>query len=270
MITVNYCGYNSMHQIIMDSRYPNGLDDYLLLLIKTDFFYEKDGVIVDMPPNTVILWDIHSYIHYGCKKPHFNDDWIQFALQGEDADFLQKLGIPLDSPFTFPNMDSLTEYSKLIVLEDLSSHPYKLEVINSLMHGLLYSIANQLHSNPNVHSNNKYYYPMNELRMEIMNAPYQQWNATYFAEQLHISVSYFQHLYKTFFETTCAQDIIAARIKHAQFYLRTTEMSVHALALFCGYENEIHFMRQFKQMTGMTPSQYRSSCYQQDNQAAPS
>lgn len=34
-------------------------------------------------------------------------------------------------------------------------------------------------------------------------------------------------------------------------------MSIRSLADFCGYENELHFMRQFKKFVGMTPSQYR-------------
>jgi len=34
-------------------------------------------------------------------------------------------------------------------------------------------------------------------------------------------------------------------------------MSIRNLADFCGYENELHFMKQFKQYEGMTPSEYR-------------
>ena len=36
-------------------------------------------------------------------------------------------------------------------------------------------------------------------------------------------------------------------------------MSISSLAAFCGYDNELHFMRQFKKGTGMTPSQYREA-----------
>ncbi len=266
MFHVTFCGYNSMHQTTTDILQPHGYEDYLLLLIKTESFYEKNGTIVDMPPNTVVIWDIHSYIHYGCQKPHFNDDWVQFAQLGEDSDFLQKLGLPLDQPFTVPNMGALTEYSKLIVLESSSSHPYKENIIDSLVHALLYSIANQLHAEPDIHSKNKYYYPMNELRMEILNAPYRQWYISSLAEKLHVSTSHFQHLYKDFFGVTCSQDIISSRIRHAQFYLRTTEMSIHSLATFCGYDNELHFMRQFKKITGLTPSQYRTACQEECTQ----
>ena len=55
------------------------------------------------------------------------------------------------------------------------------------------------------------------------------------------------------------QDLISARIEHAKLQLRLSDMSVSSLALFCGYENELHFMRQFKKRTGLTPSQYRET-----------
>ena len=74
-----------------------------------------------------------------------------------------------------------------------------------------------------------------------------------------IKSSHFQHLYKQFFDTTCIQDIIRARIRYAQLYLCISEMTVSSLAAFCGYDNELHFMRQFKKVTGMTPSQYRKA-----------
>ena len=106
---------------------------------------------------------------------------------------------------------------------------------------------------------------MNELRTELLNAPNKKWNVDELAGQIHISTSHFQHLYKTFFGLSCTQDIVAARIRHAKFYLRTTEMSIHSLAAFCGYDNELHFMRQFKKNAGMTPSQYRALHQHQAN-----
>ena len=155
-------------------------------------------------------------------------------------------------------MGTLTDYSRLVVIEKLSSHIYRENIIDSLMHTLLYSLASQYHAAPETYGNNKYYYPMNELRMEILNAPNKKWDVNELADQIHISTSHFQHLYKIFFGLSCKQDVITARIKHAKFYLRTTEMSIHSLAAFCGYDNELHFMRQFKKATGITPSQYRA------------
>lgn len=259
MITVGSCGYDSMHQIIHDRLFPDGYDDYVLLLIKTESFFEINGVTQDSPPGTVLIYSPHTYIHYGLKKVNYNDDWIHFQLHDEDMDFLKKLGLPENKPFTLPYIGSLTEYSKLVVQEKLSSHPHRREIIDSLMHSLFYSIADQLHSETNENIRHPHYYPMSEIRVEIFNAPYKKWVIPDLALKLNLSTSHFQHLYKHFFNTTCIQDIINARIQYAQLHLCISEMPISALAIFCGYDNELHFMRQFKKVTGMTPSQYRES-----------
>lgn len=264
MITVNICGYDSMHKMAFDRSFPDGYEDYALLLIKTESFFEVDGETVDFPPNTVMIYGAHSPVHYGCRKPHYNDDWIHFELHGEDAELLRQLAIPVNRPFALPCLGTLTDYARLVVQEKLSSHSHSCQIIDSLMHALLYSLASQLHAVPDDNANNKYYYPMNELRVEILNAPYKKWDTPQLARRLHLSISHFQHLYKRFFGTTCIQDVIQARVKHAQLYLCISEMSVSSLALFCGYDNELHFMRQFKKLTGLTPSQYREAHRRQD------
>lgn len=266
MITVNICGYDSMHKMAFDRSYPDGYEDYALLLIKTESYFEVDGEVSDFPPNTVMVYGMRSPVHYGCRNPHYNDDWIHFELHGKDENLLRELAIPADRPFPLPYLGTLTDYVRLIVQEKLSPHSHSNQVIDSLMHALLYSLASQLHAVPDGNTNHKYYYPMNELRMEILNAPCQKWDTPQLARRLNLSISHFQHLYKQFFQTTCVQDIIQARIKHAQLYLCISEMSISSLASFCGYDNELHFMRQFKKLTGMTPSQYRETHRRQDGE----
>lgn len=259
MITVNVCGYDSMHSMTFHRSSEKGYEDCVLLLVKTESFFEIQGELVDFPPNTVMIYEKHFPVHYGCRNPHYNDDWIHFDLQGGDCDLLRKLAIPVNHPFTLPHLGVLTDYSRLIVQEKLSTHVYRQSVIDSLMHALFYSLASKLEEPSDSNESNRYYYPMKELRMEILNAPYQKWDTPQLAQRLHISISHFQHLYKQFFDTTCIQDIINARIEHARLYLCISDISISSLALFCGYENELHFMRQFKKHTGLTPSQYRET-----------
>ena len=259
MITVNHCGYNSMHAFPHDRFLPEGYSDYVLLLIKTEGYIEIDGQITALEPNSILLYAPHSYIHYGCEHAHYNDDWIHFELHGDDTDLLTKLAIPVNTPVHLSLFSTLTDYSRLIVTETHNDRIHTYETLNALMHALLYSIADLIQMNNDDTVYQKYYHPIHELRMKIQNAPHEKWNIPALASSIHLSASYFQHLYKDFFGTTCIQDIIEARIKQAQFYLSTSNIAIAKLALICGYENELHFMRQFKKITGMTPSQYRAA-----------
>jgi AraC family transcriptional regulator of arabinose operon len=234
-----------------------GSPDYTLLFVKTEAFFESGGIYTETPPNTVILYDKNCYVHYGCRQPHYNDDWLHFDLDAEDLPFLLGLGIPFNTPMTLPAIGQISEYIRLAVLEKHSNNLYCEQIIDGLMRSLLYSISSQIHTVPDARLSNKYYAPMHQLRLEIFNAPHKKWGVEQMAQSVYISPSYFQHLYKELFGISCIQDIIRARLKNACFYLCTTEMSIHALADFCGYENELHFMRQFKKQLGMTPSQYR-------------
>lgn len=133
MITVNICGYDSMHKMAFNRSYPNGYEDYALLLIKTESYFEISGEVMDFPPNTAVIYGMHSPVHYGCRNSHYNDDWIHFELHGEDGNLLRELAIPVDSPFTLPYLGTLTDYVRLIVQEKLSARSHSCQVIDSLM-----------------------------------------------------------------------------------------------------------------------------------------
>lgn len=76
----------------------------------------------------------------------------------------------------------------MIVLEKNSEHPYREQILDSLMRTLLYSLASQLLSSPDEAMENKYYSAMNELRMSILNTPHKKWTIEAMAELVHISL----------------------------------------------------------------------------------
>ncbi len=256
MILVSNCGFDSRHHFGFDIKHPNGNGSYILMFVKTEAFFEIAGEIVDTTPNTAILYDKNAYIHYGCHAQSYSDDWIHFDFS-EEENLIEKLNLPRNHPFPLLDTSLLTEYVKIIVSKYLSSNLYKVQIIDSLMHALLYSLAAQVHASNDERQKNKYFLPLNQIHRNIQNAPHKKWDVASIAREVNLSPTHFQRLYKSFFGTTCIQDIIQSRIKNAQFYLRTTDMSIQSLSAFCGYDNELHFMRQFKKYTGMTPSEYR-------------
>lgn len=258
MISILNCGYESRHQKPFDMLRPEGSSDYTLLVIKSSAFFEYSQTYTDISANTIILYDKNSYVHYGCHSSDYNDDWIHFDVEEKDLPFFHELNIPLQTPIHLSDAGQLSDYSRLIVMEKHSSHTYKNQILDTLMRSLLCTLASHILENPDKAASHKYFSLMNELRVSILNAPHRKWTVENMAQSVHLSPSYFQHLYKELFQTTCMQDVISARLKNACFYLRTTEMSIQSLAGFCGYDSDFHFMRQFKKYKNMTPSQYRS------------
>lgn len=256
MIVVTNCGHDSKHKIKFHMIRKTGVPNYILLLVKTEAFFEINGTVVNTNPNMAILYDRNTYMNYGCEQASYNDDWIHFDFIDETS-LLDSLKIPLNEPVYLPQINQLSNYVRLLAQESHAETNHKEHIQDSLMRILLYNLDSQITMMPTTVNNHKHYLIMKQLRMNIHNTPHKKWTVDTMADYVHMSPSYLQHLYKEFFKITCIQEVIIARMERAKFYLTTTDMSVKALSDFCGYDNELHFMRQFKKSEGLTPSQYR-------------
>lgn len=257
MITINSCGHDSHHPIPCNIEHKEGLRDYLILLIKQESWVILEGARQIMHPNALILFPPDTYIHYGCDTAGYNDDWIHFVPREEDQTFFAKLNLPLCQilyPFDF---HKLSEYVRMMSDYHHAASMHKKEILDSFMHIFLYSLQEALAAQFESPLMQKYYPDFSRLRTQIYNDPAAFRTVPELAGSLCLSLSYFQHLYKQFFGISCQQDMINARLKLAKYYLTNSNMNISSLAGFCGYENELHFMRQFKKFTGITPSDYR-------------
>lgn len=95
------------------------------------------------------------------------------------------------------------------------------------------------------------------LRRNIVSQPQRDWEIENISHDIGISKSHLQRLYKQLFSTSIKDDVITSRIKRAMQLLEHTDMRIAEIAEQCGYNNENHFMRQFKEKTGMTAAQFR-------------
>ena len=98
---------------------------------------------------------------------------------------------------------------------------------------------------------------LKKIRRELHKAPELDWNLTELAKRLNISKSYVQKLYKEHFGISYIDDLIDSRIGMAKQLLTTTDLRISEVASSCGYQNATHFMRQFKDKTGVSPSEFR-------------
>ncbi len=79
------------------------------------------------------------------------------------------------------------------------------------------------------------------------------------AEAVHVSPDYLSYLFHKEEGTVLSSYIASMRIEAAKKLLRTTGDSLQEIAAAVGFGNDAYFFRQFKKLTGLTPSAYRSS-----------
>lgn len=96
------------------------------------------------------------------------------------------------------------------------------------------------------------------LRGRIMKNPEKQWIIDDIADELYLSKSYLQKIYKSYFGKSIIEEMILFRIEKAKELLRATALTVTDISRECGYSSYNYFVRQFKMTEGVSPSEYRS------------
>jgi two-component system response regulator YesN len=78
------------------------------------------------------------------------------------------------------------------------------------------------------------------------------------AKAAHLSVSRLAHLFREQMGVTIVDYLTNIRINHAKRMLLTTENNCTRICYEVGYNNQSYFTRVFKQITGMTPREFRN------------
>lgn len=79
------------------------------------------------------------------------------------------------------------------------------------------------------------------------------------AEQVHLNHQYLSTLFKTETGQNFSEFVTQSRMERAKELLKTTNMKVYEIASLSGYLSSKHFMAVFKQIVGVTPTEYREN-----------
>ncbi|MCU0542048.1 MAG: helix-turn-helix domain-containing protein [Oscillatoriaceae cyanobacterium Prado104] len=77
------------------------------------------------------------------------------------------------------------------------------------------------------------------------------------ANLIGVSQFHFSHLFKQSLGISPYQYLLQQRIERAKQLLQQTDRSIVDIALACGFNSHSHLSKQFRQLTGTTPSKYR-------------
>jgi AraC-like DNA-binding protein len=77
------------------------------------------------------------------------------------------------------------------------------------------------------------------------------------AEKLNLHQSYLSRLFRKVMKCNFKAYMIRRRIQQAKMMLHHSRLPIMEVAVNCGFNRQSYFTRQFKKITGMTPSSYR-------------
>ena len=208
---------------------PEGSGDNLLVIFRTPAFAVVGNVRVELPAD--------SAVHFEC----------------DEADtFFGRLGIRFGEP-VFGVPASAGSILELLKLESISDTPKSRECTGLLIRLLIAEVfGGGRGAAVSPHSDG-----LHRLRAEIYGSPAGNYTIEELAARMSLSASYFQTLYRAEFGVSCYEDVLRAKTGLAEYYLANTDMQVREIAALCGFENDVHFMRQFRKRTGSTALEYR-------------
>jgi AraC-type DNA-binding domain-containing proteins len=247
---INWVGLNFKHDKTFYVSRPSGSGDYVVIFVKTRTIFEFVSEVTIAEPNSVIVFDKGYKQHYYSAEDALVNDFIHFDISGKmEAPILS--GILFNKPVQVLEPEVIGSLIQHIANENSSNSPHKTTTIDFLFGALINKIKDQYTiRNENIEG-------MNALRGEIYSNPHINWSIPQMALKCHLSKTYFQAVYKKTFGVTCMTDVISARCLLAKRLLLDTNYKVYQVAELCGYNNPVHFMRQFKEKNGVTPYEYR-------------
>lgn len=242
-------GHNFCHDSNFRIVRPCGLDWYLLLIIRSKAYYERKGERVSLNPGSLVVFAPNTPQIFGADGEAYVNDWVAFTPNEREKHLLS--GIPLDC---FADGDGVKMCSELIHIMQTESRTGDEDMLCGLFRLVLKKLAVVFGAEK---ADKPYFGELKSVRERIYENPSERFSVQSLADELHLSKSYFQHIYKECFGVPPTADIIHNRTEYAKRLLDSTAFSVSRISEKLGYGSDVDFIKQFRKQTGMTPLEYR-------------
>ena len=192
----------------------------------------------------------------------FTDDWMYF--KGDFADeLIRKLNIPVNVIIQTRLGNLSSEIIRTIQHELAIDSEFREEKQKALFTLLFVELARAaMEDTQTEHKKNVSLY---EVRDTMLNNYQHPWTIKELAALSGYSPSHFASLYKSNFQVSPMDDLIAYRLAQARFMLESNSFSINDIAQKCGFNSLYYFSRLFKMKNGMSPLQYKQQFFHKDS-----
>lgn len=189
----------------------------------------------------------------------FNNIWNEFMYKGYSIDFIKRWGLELVAVIT----RSIIEIGENADILFKNSDPWKQiselqtkDKIREWMQNIIEVVCEYVYLSKNT-KNKK----LIEMAVKMIHENYSDGNISLnsIAEKLYITPNYLSTLFKNEMGITFSDYLTEYRIEKAKELLRDIRIKVYEISEAVGYTDSHYFSKIFKNMTGLTPKEYRES-----------
>ena len=211
-------------------------------------FFTDDGAETFLGENTIMIKRDHVLIakpgQVRFSRLPFKTAYVKFNAEGEIAKMLS------EAP------DYFTSFHRRLILDNINEIILLCEKGETLlMYSRLLSFINLILSDSRPKSRENY--AVLEAKRYIEKNCGDKLTLKNIAEHVSFSNVYFHNMFFAAAGKTPHKYLIECRVENAKKLLWNTETSLGNIAEKCGFCNQQHLNKLFKQETGMTPGEYR-------------
>lgn len=263
-------GYNHTHDADYYQDRPQETGCWLFLHIRTPAIFRFGEQEYNVKKGSAVLISPCTPLYYRGSAGGYADDWIFFNMTDDEYKNLTDMGITADKPIYLGAARDLSSTIHRITFEHYSAEPLHSEIEHKYFEVLFLKLARafRMDYSGDLDTANEKNTAMVDLRASIYSDPAAFESVKSIAENMHMSCSGLQHLYKRLFGVNISSDIINSRLARAKDLLSSTNLTVDRVAEHCGYSCTYSFLRQFKEKCGCTPTQFRRKPLPDSEQSA--
>ena len=238
---------------------------YEFVFFHTPVLFSYEGkFFFQAPKNSAILFSVGSHQHYKCCGEYLLNS---FAIIDTDESYFKQFSIKPDTLFVIPDkfansiliqMDRLSYVINTPFAKNLKKH--STEYLNDIMKqvGEAYEFAKM-----NTSAETEAFSDFSKIRNLMFEDPV-KYTVLIMAEQAGFSESHFGRKYKKIFNILPSRDRKIQLVKFISKYLDETKMTLEQIAEKCNITSVPHLINTFKEITGVTPHQYRLNKQKKD------
>lgn len=225
------------------------------------FLHFHDPVELLLHEKHIITQPHCCMIHSPNVKQWFNSengiihDWAH--ITGPVAKHLTDYGLKPDTLYYPAESEIITKQIQKLELEFYSNKQFRDQMINIELEKLFLLLSRMCRDQKQIPLESEIKARLRDFRIEMFSHVEYDWTVKKMADRVFLSESRFFVVYKSIFGLSPNKDLILARIERARQLLVQPKLSVAQIAELTGYQNECHFVRQFKSVVGVTPGVYR-------------
>jgi len=237
-----------------------GTGDFLFIHFTRPAIVILEGGPVQAPANSCILYTPNHHQNYSGDRCGLSNNWIHFL--GDSAETLaHHHAIPLNRVFRLAQAGFVPSLINEMRSEIHRKDPHYEEMVDLLLRQLFLQLQRHIELADRKRLSGRQAELatlIGELQTRVLGNLDHHWTIEEMAREVHLSRSRFMGLYREFYDISPIEDLIRARIKHAQWLLTATTLSVGQVADECGFGSLYHFSRLFKKRVGSSPSEFAS------------